>query len=224
MNLSRWNPFRFTRRAGADGRSDGSQHASQGQQQQQGQAASGSQQMGSPGVPQAWLDRGGLPDPLRMMATMMSHPFGSLTRLDRWFGDFSPAAFEPRIDVVDRGDAIQITAELPGVERKDVQVTLEDDYLLLSGEKRLERKEEEQGAYRVERAFGAFQRVVPLPEGVDTRRAEATFDNGTLTIRVPKEAGAASRGRRLEISTGGSGSKPASAATSSRGGSSSQQG
>ena len=100
MNLSRWNPFRFTRRAGADGRSDGSQHASQGQQQQQGQAASGSQQMGSPGVPQAWLDRGGLPDPLRMMATMMSHPFGSLTRLDRWFGDFSPAAFEPRIDVV----------------------------------------------------------------------------------------------------------------------------
>lgn len=216
MNLSRWNPFRFTRRAGADGRSDGSQHASQGQQQQQGQAASGSQQMGSPGVPQAWLDRGGLPDPLRMMATMMSHPFGSLTRLDRWFGDFSPAAFEPRIDVVDRGDAIQITAELPGVERKDVQVTLEDDYLLLSGEKRLERKEEEQGAYRVERAFGAFQRVVPLPEGVDTRRAEATFDNGTLTIRLPKD-GKEGGGRRLEIREPESGASASPGARSSGG-------
>jgi HSP20 family protein len=131
---------------------------------------------------------------------MLRDPFGSLAQLDRWFGDFSPAAFEPRVDVADRGDAVVITAELPGVDRNDVQIMLEDDYLVISGEKKLERKEEEQGVYRVERAFGSFQRVIPLPDGVDVDRAEARFENGTLTIRLPKVEAARSAGRRLDIS------------------------
>ena len=124
--------------------------------------------------------------------------------MDRWFGDFSPAAFNPRVDVVDDGDALRITAELPGMERQDVEVTVEDDFIVLRGEKKLEKKNEEKGCYRVERSFGSFQRVIPLPEGVEPDRAEARFENGTLTIRLPKAASAKSEGRKLEIGQGAS--------------------
>jgi HSP20 family protein len=151
-------------------------------------------------MPTAWMDRGGLPDPMRMVTEMMRDPFGGLSQLDRWFGDFSPASFQPDIDVIDDADAIRIVAELPGVDKKDVQVMIEDDYIVIGGEKKLERRAEEQGAYRVERAFGTFQRVIPLPEGVDTARAEAKFENGALTIRLPKTQAAQAQGRRLDIS------------------------
>jgi len=135
------------------------------------------------------------------MSELLRDPFGSLTQMDRWFGDFSPGGFQPRVDVVDDGDALRITAELPGMDRKDVEVVLEDDYLVLRGEKKLERKGEdgEKSCYHVERAFGSFQRMIPLPEGVDTERAEAKFENGTLTIRIPKAATARGNERRLEI-------------------------
>ncbi|MGZ5112643.1 MAG: Hsp20/alpha crystallin family protein [Usitatibacter sp.] len=202
MELSKWNPFKFVRR---HSREHGGA-ASSGQRQQQQDAAGGSQQMG--GMPAAWNDRGGLPDPLRMVASMMRDPFGSIGQLDRWFGDFSPAAFDPRIDVVDDGDAIRVVAELPGIDRNDVEIVLDDGYLVLRGEKRLEKKDEGEGAYRVERAFGVFERVIPLPEGVDIERAEAKFDNGTLSIRLPKAAGARKEGRRLEI--GGPGASASS--------------
>jgi HSP20 family protein len=217
LDLNKWNPFKFARRRSDMPGDRGSRSNAQQQQrqQQQDQPSTGLQQMGGGGMPQAWNDRGGLPDPMRMMATMLRDPFGSLTQLDRWFGDFSPAAFEPRVDVADRGDAIVVTAELPGVDRKDVQLVLEDEYLVISGEKKLEREEEEQGVYRVERAFGAFQRVIPLPDGVDVERAEAKFDNGTLTIRFPKLQAAQGQGRRLDIAQS---SPPSSSTSPSQGG------
>src|SRR5258706_2951067 len=124
------------------------------------------------GIPQAWLDPAGLPEPMRMMTDLLRDPFGSLGAMDRWFGDFSPAAFQPRVDVVDDGDALRITAELPGMDRQDVEVTIEDDYIALRGEKKLEKKNEEKGCYRIERSFGSFQRVIPLPAGVENDRAE----------------------------------------------------
>jgi HSP20 family protein len=184
MNLSQWNPFRFTRRQGGSAAQlQSSQRPSSSQQQQQ--------QQGQPG--------GGVPsDPARMMASMMLDPFGTFSRFDSWFGDFSPESFEPRIDVADRGDAIEITTELPGVDPRDVQITVEDGYLVISGEKKLERKADERGVYHVERAFGAFQRVVPLPDGIDASRCEANFDNGTLTVRLPKSVQPGG-GTRVEI-------------------------
>src|SRR5258708_5689293 len=162
MELSKWNPFKFVRRHHSQ---EHGSAASGGQRQQQQDASGGSQQMG--GMPATWNDRGALPDPLRMMASMMRDPFGGIGQLERWFGDFSPASFEPRIDVVDDGDAIRIAAELPGIDRNDVEITLDDGYVVLRGEKRLEKKDEGEGAYRVERAFGVFERVIPLPEGVE---------------------------------------------------------
>ena len=119
--------------------------------------------------------------------------------MERWFGDFSAGPFQPRVDVVDDGDAVRVTAELPGMDRQDIEATLEDDYLVLSGEKKIEKKTDEQGCYRVERSFGRFQRVIPLPEGLETERADAKFENGTLCIRLPKSKTARKEGRKLDI-------------------------
>ena len=138
-------------------------------------------------------------DPFRMMQELWRDPFAGFGQLDRWFGDFSPSVFQPRIDVVDDGDALRITAELPGIARQDVEILVEDDALVLRGEKKLESKSEEQGCYRLERAFGSFQRVIPLPDGVDADRAEARFENAVLTVRLPKIAAKKSDVRRLEI-------------------------
>ncbi|MBV9497443.1 MAG: Hsp20/alpha crystallin family protein [Acidobacteria bacterium] len=201
MNLSRWNPFRFARRgsgSGAASRSRQGTPSSRQQQQQQSDAGTGGP-MG--GMPQAG-SRGGMLDPTRSMASVLLDPFGAFSRLDSWFGDFSDESFDPRVDVADRGDAIEVSAELPGMDRKDVQVTVEDGYLLISGEKKLERREQEQGVFHVERAFGTFQRVIPLPDGVDASRCEANFENGTLTIRLPKTAQQGG-GKRVEIGSRG---------------------
>jgi HSP20 family protein len=196
LDLSKWGPFKFGRRT----QEQQASNQGGGQQQQMGGGQTGGQ-AGGGGMPAAWLDRQGLPEPMRMMGELLRDPFGSLTQIDRWFGDFSPGAFQPRVDVVDDGDALRITAELPGMQRQDVEVLLEDEYLVLRGEKKLEKKGEdkEKGCYHVERAFGSFQRIIPLPEGVDTERAEAKFENGTLTIRLPKAAAARATERKLEI-------------------------
>jgi HSP20 family protein len=191
LDLDKWGPFKFGRRA-----RDVQQSSAQGEGQQMGSASPA-----GTGMPAAWLDRQGLPEPMRMMGDFLRDPFGSLAQIDRWFGDFSPGAFQPRVDVVDDGDALRVTAELPGMDSKDVEILLEDDYLVLRGEKKLEVRgeDQEQGCYHVERSFGSFQRIIPLPDGVDADRAEASFENGTLTIRLPKRSGERPRERRLEI-------------------------
>ena len=84
-------------------------------------------------------------------------------------------------------------------ERVGVEVEVVEDMLVLSGEKRVESESKEQGCYRVERTFGHFQRAIPLPSGIDLERAESKFDNGVLTVRIPKAPEQATANRRLEI-------------------------
>ena len=134
-------------------------------------------------------------DPFRLMQEGSGDGF----QMERWFGDFSRGVFQPRVDVVDEGDAVRISADLPGMERKDVEVLVEDDVLVVRGEKKLESTREEKGCYRVERTFGSFQRMVPLPEDVDAEHAEARFDKGVLTLRLPKRPGETPDARRIEI-------------------------
>ncbi|MGZ5710421.1 MAG: Hsp20/alpha crystallin family protein [Burkholderiales bacterium] len=130
----------------------------------------------------------------------MLDPVGGVGKGDRWFGDFSPSIFEPRIDVIDDDDALRVSAELPGMERQDLEILVENKTLLLSGEKKLESKSNEKGCYRTERAFGRFQRAIPLPDGIDLEHAEATFDKGVLTIRIPKSAATEkSSAQKIEI-------------------------
>ncbi len=198
LDLDKWNPFRFLRKSPEE----------KGAGAKLNVAPAPSQQAPSPSTPDvaaaalpASFDtaRWPLPDPLHLLTDLIRDPFGGMGPLGNWFGDFSSSRFQPRLDVVDDGDALRIVVELPGLSREDVELEVVEDMLVLTGEKRIESKSDEKGCYRVERAFGQFQRTIPLPSGVDLERAEANFENGVLTVRVPKAANEPSAKRRLEI-------------------------
>jgi len=105
----------------------------------------------------------------------------------------------PRADVVETDGGIEVTVELPGLEQKDVEVTLTDDYLTIKGEKKVEHEESRKGYYLSERAYGAFHRTIPLPPGVDSDKAEAVFRNGVLTVKLPQSAEAQAKARRIDV-------------------------
>ncbi|HHH31461.1 MAG TPA: Hsp20/alpha crystallin family protein [Polyangiaceae bacterium] len=126
-------------------------------------------------------------------------PFGRFGQMDRWFGDFSPGRFSPSVEVSDEGEALKVTAELPGMEKDDVKLQLEGNLLVISGEKKSESENEDEGVFRTERYYGYFQRAVPLPEDVDREKAAADFKKGVLTVRFPKVEGASEPSRRIAI-------------------------
>jgi HSP20 family protein len=109
----------------------------------------------------------------------------------------------PELDVRENGDAFTIEAELPGVEEKDVDVTLANGLLTIKGEKKDEREEKGETYYRSERSFGAFERALRLPDTVDDSRIEARFDKGVLTITAPKRPEAVKAERKIEIRKNG---------------------
>jgi HSP20 family protein len=207
LDLDKWNPFRFLRshsaqksasdRAGAPRTSP--QSARQNGQQTGGTQTGNAVPMAAAAAPALAPAGWPLPDPIHLFAELIRDPFGGRGPLGSWFGDFSASEFQPRIDVTDDGDALRIVAELPGMTRDDVELEVIEDMLIISGDKRFESTSEEQGCYRVERSFGHFQRAVPLPAGIDLDRAEARFENGVLTLRVPKATGEPAARRRIEI-------------------------
>jgi HSP20 family protein len=97
-------------------------------------------------------------------------------------------------EVMETKKSIVVQIELPGVDRDDVEVTIEDGSLRVRGEKRADRAFFAESLYLRERAYGSFERTVPLPQNVDPDRAKASFRSGVLTVELPKTAG---RGRRL---------------------------
>ncbi|HXH05008.1 MAG TPA: Hsp20/alpha crystallin family protein [Vicinamibacterales bacterium] len=142
------------------------------------------------------------------------NPFALMRRLsdemDRVFADFfggRPAAREagawaPDIEMFQRGNELVVRADLPGLSKDDVQVELTEDALVLRGERKREEKEEREGFYRSERSYGAFERVIPLPEGTIAESAKATFKNGVLEIVMQAPPKEARQGRRIEIQQG----------------------
>jgi HSP20 family protein len=92
----------------------------------------------------------------------------------------------PRMDVRETENELRITAEVPGLSENDVQVSLSADSLTLSGEKKEEKIDNEKGWYRMERQYGSFTRVIPLPCEIEQEKAEAVFKNGVLTVILPK--------------------------------------
>jgi HSP20 family protein len=175
LDLQKWNPFKFSR-----GRTE-SWTAGTGP----ATGAAPSDRSGEAGLEPARLLQA--IDPFGLLPALFRSPLAGATNIGRWFGDFSPAIFQPRIDVVDDGDVLRITAELPGMEKEDLELIVEDGFLVLRGEKRRDSTQEETGCYRLERAFGRFQRILPLPDGVDVERAEARFVQGVLTLGLPKK-------------------------------------
>lgn len=111
---------------------------------------------------------------------------------DVWRGFDVPAAagsrygLQPKVDVAETDKDVEVTVELPGLDEKDVEVTLADGVLTVKGEKKSERKEEGKGFYLAERSYGSFQRSIALPEGVDADKVSAEFSKGVLTVKAPK--------------------------------------
>jgi len=111
-------------------------------------------------------------------------------------------AWEPNVDIIQEGNELVVRADLPGLTPDEVTVEISDDAITLSGERQQEREEDRGGVYRIERTYGAFYRVIPLPDGAMADRAAATFRDGVLEIRMPAPPEQVSRGRRLEVSRG----------------------
>ena len=132
-------------------------------------------------------------DDLAQLAGVGGPPVSELEQL--------PGMFVPQIDVQQRDDRIVVHADLPGTAPADVQLRIEDNALIVEGERRTEHEREQGGIVRTERVYGRFQRMIPLPEGADPESAEARFANGVLevTIKTPQRR----KGRQIEIQSGG---------------------
>jgi HSP20 family protein len=108
------------------------------------------------------------------------------------FADFKldefPATGEwaPSMDVSETKDAVMVKAEVPGMDSKDIQISLQEQLLTIKGEKQMVKEEKEERYYRMERTYGAFTRTVRLPVAVDGSKVSASFKNGLLTVTLPK--------------------------------------
>ena len=98
----------------------------------------------------------------------------------------SLGTFSPQVNMTEDEKSIQVSAELPGLDEKDLEISLSKDSLTIKGEKRQENEHKDKEAYYLERSFGTFTRVLPVPKDVNTEKAEASFKKGVLTITLPK--------------------------------------
>ncbi|HEB67084.1 MAG TPA: Hsp20/alpha crystallin family protein [Gammaproteobacteria bacterium] len=100
-------------------------------------------------------------------------------------------------EVEERGNDVIVRLEVPGMDREDFDISVVDDMLVVRGEKRAEREQQEGRFYILECAYGAFERLIPLPAPVDESRAKARYRRGVLTVTLPKTT--AARSRRIEV-------------------------
>ena len=126
-------------------------------------------------------------EPMRELNTLQ-------TEMNRLFNSFFDEGgrngerrrWAPAVDLVEREDSLVLRADLPGLKEEDVHIEVRDNVLTISGERRAEFEDSEQGYYRIERAFGSFSRSLTLPEGVDSDKIDASFENGVLEVKIPK--------------------------------------
>jgi len=105
----------------------------------------------------------------------------------------------PSMDISETKDSLVVKVEVPGMDQKDIRISLQENLLTITGEKTQEKDEKEERYHRVERSYGAFTRGVRLPVGVDGSKVLATFKNGLLTVTLPKTP--AAKGTTIPIKT-----------------------
>jgi len=115
---------------------------------------------------------------------------------EKWGG------FSPKMDLEETEKEYRITAELPGMEEKDVEVLLSGNSITIKGEKKEEKEERDKSYYHMERSYGSFQRTVPLPEGIDLNKVDADFKNGVLTVKLPRTVEAKPKSKKVPIKSG----------------------
>lgn len=137
------------------------------------------------------------------------HPFVQLQRqMNSLFDDFfsgwssegRAGAFVPKVSVTEDAERVTVTAELPGMDQKDVELSLTPDALTIRGEKRVEREDKEStNVYTMERSYGMFQRSIPLSCEIDTDKVDAVFKNGLLTVQLTKTPAAQAKSKKITI-------------------------
>lgn len=142
-------------------------------------------------------------EPAREIASLQSD-------INRLFGTFfetpgngasrGRSHWVPAMDLVEESEHFVLRADLPGLDEDDVKVEVEGDALTLSGERKVEHRDEKEGYFRLERSTGAFRRTLQLPAGVEPEGIEASFDRGVLEVRIPKPA--EPEPKRIEIAVG----------------------
>lgn len=145
------------------------------------------------------------------MEIMKWEPFRELSSLrremDRLFDSFlgrEPAAigerlWAPVVDVSETPEEVLVKAELPGIDEKDLSVSLSGDNLMIKGERKAEKEEKDKHFHRIERSYGAFQRVITIPASADPDKIKAEYNKGVLEIHLPKKAEAVPK--KIPIST-----------------------
>jgi HSP20 family protein len=148
------------------------------------------------------------------MALVKWHPLRELDEIrrdmDRMFGDFLEpprrraqrfrgGLAAPSVELVDRGTEVVLRAELPGVRKEDVDLTVHDEAITVMGEFKRDETVKDEDYYFSERRYGHFERTVPLPEEVDADRAKASFKDGVLEVVLPKKEEAKPRERKLKV-------------------------
>lgn len=114
-----------------------------------------------------------------------------------WDTEFS--AYTPRVDMSESEKEVIVTAELPGLTEKDVEVTVTEDTLTISGEKKEEKEEKAKGYYRMERSYGSFRRCLPMPCEISQDKIDATFKDGILKVVLPKTPAAKKNGKKIAV-------------------------
>jgi HSP20 family protein len=129
--------------------------------------------------------------------------FGLHREIDRLFDEFAQGIgpngqqnIVPNIEISETDKAIEVSAEMPGLERKDVEISIEDDALTIRGEKKIE-ENKDKNVQHSERSYGVFLRVLQLPPGIDPSSVQATMSNGVLRITIPKPA--KSEPKKIEV-------------------------
>ena len=118
----------------------------------------------------------------------------------RWDEFEAGGAWAPKLDVSETKDAYMVKAEIPGVDQKDLSVSLQNQILTIKGEKHKEKEEKDEKYHRVERSWGEFTRAIALPGAADTENVNATFKDGVLTITLPKTP--AAKGTTIPVKAG----------------------
>ena len=140
-------------------------------------------------------------DPFSLMNRDMESLFDDFFRgfdLDPFFGpDIS--SYSPKVDVKESDKEIKVLAELPGMDEKDINVSLNKDSLTLRGEKKEEKEENDIGYHRLERSYGSFCRTIPIPVEIENNKVTASYKKGILTITIPKNKKTIEEKKKVKI-------------------------
>ena len=138
----------------------------------------------------------------RDMERMMEDFFGRRTRPwwpERWFRTEGMELTTPAVDLYEEKDDIVVKAELPGIDKNNIEVNLTDHTLTIKGEKKKEEEVKEENYYRSERSYGSFLRTLELPKDVHADKVKASFKNGILEVRIPKTEEAKAKEIKVKV-------------------------